>query len=263
MAAEHDISTWPRRGEAAKRLGISVATLRRYEGKLIIPIKDKNGEHRFDPQELEALAARLKKRGVRKAAAQARTDAPRPAPSRDVPPPESRVSGVNTKRAFEMFEQNYSRARVVIELGESVENVDWLNERYLVMSGKMNAEAAQRLVRGVGVPTAPTREERPAAREISDAEILAAPIALLDETDRARRKWIGQINARKQRYEEAWRAVLAERVAATPTRDVGAQTMDDEELRARPRESLTRAESELVVLIEEERDRDRPFRSAC
>jgi len=78
MAAAHDFSTWPRRGEAAKRLGISVATLRRYEGELIHPIKDKNGEHRFDPQELEALAEKLRKRGVRKAASKQRTDAPRP-----------------------------------------------------------------------------------------------------------------------------------------------------------------------------------------
>jgi hypothetical protein len=31
MAVDHDISTWPRRSDAAKRLGVSVTQLRRYE----------------------------------------------------------------------------------------------------------------------------------------------------------------------------------------------------------------------------------------
>ena len=54
MAASIDFSASPRREGAAKRLGISVATLRRYEGELLHPMKDGNGHHRFDPEDLRA-----------------------------------------------------------------------------------------------------------------------------------------------------------------------------------------------------------------
>ena len=163
MAAAHDFGTWPRRGAAAKRLGVSVATLRRYEGKRINPIKDKNGDHRFDPEELDALAKQLQKRKTRKpptAPKALRNKAPPRDPPRDVPP-EPRVSGAVTKRAFEMFEQNYSRARVAIELGETVENVNWLYDQYRDMSGRVSADRTSRAVRSTGESSDTTHPDRP------------------------------------------------------------------------------------------------------
>ncbi len=53
MAVDHDIGTWPRRNDAAKRLGVNVTQLRRYEHGRITPILDANGDNRFDPAELE------------------------------------------------------------------------------------------------------------------------------------------------------------------------------------------------------------------
>ena len=262
MAAAHDFSTWPRRGEAAKRLGISVATLRRYEGKLIHPIKDKNGEHRFDPQELDALAEKLRKRGVRKAASKQRTDAPRPAPSRDAPP-EPRVSGATTKRAFEMFEQKYSRARVTIELGEPIENVNWLHENYLAMSGKAVAPAAQRAAGGGAVAAVTPRREEYVVRSIDENELRSRPRRLLNDMDLDLLQWIEKDDAERALLEEKRRAVRAERAASGA--DV-TQTIDEVELRARPRESLTPAERELVEIIEtlfDEESRSRTARRAA
>jgi hypothetical protein len=71
----------------------SVATLRRYEGKLITPIKDKNGDHRFDPQELAALAEKLRKRNVRKAAKKPGPSAPPTAAAPPVRDPVARHVG--------------------------------------------------------------------------------------------------------------------------------------------------------------------------
>ena len=48
----------------AKRLGKSVATVRRLEGVELFPTLDEDGTHQFDPAEVELLAARMD-RGLR------------------------------------------------------------------------------------------------------------------------------------------------------------------------------------------------------
>jgi hypothetical protein len=48
-----------RRAQVAKRIGKSVATVRRLEGTELFPTVDEDGTHRFDPAEVEAFAARL------------------------------------------------------------------------------------------------------------------------------------------------------------------------------------------------------------
>lgn len=45
----------PTRGQVAKRLGKNVSWVRRREGSLLNPVKDKSGIHRFDEQEVEGL----------------------------------------------------------------------------------------------------------------------------------------------------------------------------------------------------------------
>ena len=45
------------RKEVAKRLKLSVASIRRLEGNVLFPIVDRNGVHRFDPADVDALAS--------------------------------------------------------------------------------------------------------------------------------------------------------------------------------------------------------------
>src|SRR5438093_13604502 len=48
------------RGQVAKRIGRSIATVRRIEGTLLHPQRDANGVLRFAPAEVDRLAARLR-----------------------------------------------------------------------------------------------------------------------------------------------------------------------------------------------------------
>jgi hypothetical protein len=146
---------------------------------------------------------------------------------------------VITRRAFEMFERNENRARVAMELGEPVENVNWLYEQYLVMSGKMSAEQARRAVQG-GPPTPEPRRNAVRAREV-DPRDLAARRHTLDPVDRELLQWIEKSDAQKKVYEERRQAVVAERSAATAPGHVPIE-VNDEEIAARPREMLTDAE---------------------
>lgn len=47
------------RGGVAKRLGKSIATVRRMEGVELHPVRDERGVHRFDPDEVEQIANAL------------------------------------------------------------------------------------------------------------------------------------------------------------------------------------------------------------
>jgi hypothetical protein len=50
--------------QVARRLGKSVATVRRLEGAQLHPYVDASGVHRFDVREVERLARRLNIRGA-------------------------------------------------------------------------------------------------------------------------------------------------------------------------------------------------------
>jgi hypothetical protein len=268
VAADHDIRSWPRRRDAAKRAGVSESALLRYEGKYVNSVRDGRGHRRYDPQELAKLATRIareERRGTRKRSTKARTPtaASPAAPSVAAPtePAEPRVSGVLTRRAFEMFDRNESRARVCMELGEPIENVNWLYENYLVLSEKMTLEAARRFVRG-GTPPAATRREEFVARSVDPTE-LASRRGRLDAADRALLEWIEQSDAQKRVHDEKRQAVLAERAASSPTNDGNAVPLDvdDEEIAARPRDSLTPAERELRDIIDQLKEEEARRRS--
>lgn len=47
------------RKQVARRLGKSIATVRRIEGVLLHPTRDERGVHHFDPNEVEALAGEV------------------------------------------------------------------------------------------------------------------------------------------------------------------------------------------------------------
>lgn len=52
------------RSQVARRLGRSLATVRRAEGRVLHPTVDVRGVHRFDAAEVDALAARLLETGT-------------------------------------------------------------------------------------------------------------------------------------------------------------------------------------------------------
>lgn len=51
------------RSQVAQRLGRSLATVRRLEGTVLHPQQDPQGVHRFDPDEVEAVASHLAETG--------------------------------------------------------------------------------------------------------------------------------------------------------------------------------------------------------
>jgi DNA-binding transcriptional MerR regulator len=203
MDSGDDISQWPQRSEAAKRLGISVTTLRRYEGKLITPVVDERGENRFNPKDLDALARQLRKRKERRVVKRS-GDAPRKsAPAKG--PPEPRVSGETTKRAFEMFEKSVPLSRVVIDLEEASETVEWLHERWLTLSGrKPESPPPARTAKPM------TRAEWFAAHQVdvtkngvSPAQVRALPMHLRDQGDEELLRLEEKIDAEKRAWEAA------------------------------------------------------------
>lgn len=63
------------RKQVARRLGKSVATVRRLEGHLLHPSRDSRGIHRFDPNEVESLVQDVERGRVVLVAELARTQA--------------------------------------------------------------------------------------------------------------------------------------------------------------------------------------------
>jgi hypothetical protein len=109
------------RGQVAARLGISVSTVRRYEGDKLHPTVDEHEVRWFDEKEVAALAATLAnstgaKRSASTSAAMARA-------------PESRTAGEIAALVFERFEQRQSHAEIVIGLRLEPEIVAHLFEQ--------------------------------------------------------------------------------------------------------------------------------------
>jgi len=235
--------------------------LLRYEEKrLLNPIRDAKGHRRYDPEELRKLGARLARegRGVRKTVRRARAETPRPLPARDVPP-EPRVSGVITKRAFEMFERGESRSCVAIEFGEPVENVNWLHENWLAMSGRKGA--AQTSARdSIPWSSPPRPRAEPVVKITTEAQVRAIPPEQRTEADRDWIRWIDQLDEEKRRHDEAHKgdgmegpekvATAAPKAARDstppsslpPRTESGIPVTTEEEIRARSPEQRSEAD---------------------
>jgi hypothetical protein len=201
MTADHDFRSWPRRSAAAKRLGVSIQALLRYEGKLVTPIRDAEGHRRYDPQELAELGAKLARgrRPSHRPNPRAPTADSHPA-STPAPPLEPRVSGTLTKRAFEMFERGDSRACVAIELGEPVENVNWLHENWLAMSGRKAAQIPSAgMAASVSRSSHRQSKREPELRMVSEAEVRARAPELRSDMDREMLRWMDQLDEEKRR----------------------------------------------------------------
>jgi hypothetical protein len=91
------------RADVAKRIGASIATVRRFEGELLHPAEDPDGTHWFDPKEVTALAARRANEGKAKISNASSTKATRP-------------RGEIAALVFERFEQRQSHAEIVMGL---------------------------------------------------------------------------------------------------------------------------------------------------
>ncbi len=97
--------------------------------------------------------------------------------------------------ALARLPRQFLASQVVIDLALAPEDVEWLREKWLAMSGRAGPPPA----------TAPEAPQRAAPRqpghELSEAELLATPNHQLDETDRQRKRWIITIDERKRKWE--------------------------------------------------------------
>ena len=176
------------------------------------------------------------------------------------------MSGDVTKRALEMFEQNYSRLRVAMELGETVENVNWLWENYLEFSGKKGAQAVPRSGGQESQPGGRVRrhvgQDTPPPGVNYEWYLRSRPRESLDANELSDLLYAERVDARKALYEEKQRAVVAERAAiAVGDVQVGA-VVDVEALLARAGDSLTVAEREFLKVVEACRDHERRMGTA-
>jgi DNA-binding transcriptional MerR regulator len=107
------------RADVADRLGVSVATVRRYEGTLLNPTVDNSGAHWFSPKEVTALAASRANQALDRGTIR-----------NAKPVPEARTRGEVAALVFERFEQRQSHAEIVIGLRVEPEVVGELFEQY-------------------------------------------------------------------------------------------------------------------------------------
>lgn len=108
------------RGQVADRLGVSVSTVRRYEGARLHPTVDQNDVRWFDEREVAAVAAEL----VNEASAK-RTRGSAPASA-----PQARSAGETAALVFERLEQRQSLAEIVIGLRVAPEAVRTLFDQW-------------------------------------------------------------------------------------------------------------------------------------
>ena len=107
------------RADAAARLGVSVATIRRYEGSRLHPTVDSSGAHWFSAKEVTALAASRANQALDRGQI------------RNTPPaPDARTRGEIAALVFERFEQRQSHAEIVIGLRVEPELVGELFDQY-------------------------------------------------------------------------------------------------------------------------------------
>jgi hypothetical protein len=155
VSSTNDKSDRLSRTEVAKRIGVSVPTVRRYEGTLLHPDRDEHGVHWFDPREVTALAASrandaLARNKIRNAK----------------PANETRTRGELAALVFERFEQRQSQAEIVIGLRVEPETVRELFDLYC--RGLIEAQLAKKQ------PCSPLQNELPCVHKTDLARRLQA-----------------------------------------------------------------------------------------
>ncbi len=172
------------RADAAARLGVSVATVRRYEGSRLHPTVDSSGAHWFSAKEVTALAASRANQALDRG--QIRNAKPAP---------EARTRGEIAALVFERFEQRQSHAEIVIGLRVEPELVMELFDQYCF--GLTERQLAKR------EPRVPVVDD---IEKVSPAE-LAQRLASLPDAQVTRisvGRWRGAYPAGVDRADYAW-----------------------------------------------------------
>lgn len=127
------------RGQVAERLGVSVSTVRRYEGSRLHPNVDADAVHWFDPKEVAGLVVELAQEPRATRRRNAATNAGLPVRSR----------GEIAALVFELFEQRQSLPEIVIALRIEPETVRGLFEQWCLglIEGELQMKREPRLPR--------------------------------------------------------------------------------------------------------------------
>jgi hypothetical protein len=172
------------RADAAARLGVSVATVRRYEGTQLHPTVDSNGAHWFSAKEVTALAASRANQALDRG--QIRIVKPAP---------DARTRGDIAALVFERLEQRQSHAEIVIGLRVEPELVAELFDQYCF--GLTERQLAKR------EPRVPVVDD---IEKVARAE-LAQRLASLPDAQVTRisvGRWRGAYPAGQDRADYAW-----------------------------------------------------------
>lgn len=175
------------RGQVAARLGISVSTVRRYEGDRLHPTVDENDVRWFDEKEVAALAAELANKSSSKASRNSGA-----ANARAV---DQRTAGEIAALVFERFDQRQSLAEIVVGLRVEPDHVAQLFDHY--SRGLTERQLCKR------EPNVPLVDDIPQVhRSELERRLAALPDAEVTRISVAR--WRGQYPAGEDRAEYAW-----------------------------------------------------------
>lgn len=134
-------TAWLTRGQVATRLGVSVSTVRRYEGDRLHPRMGEDDVRWFDDKEVASLAAALanEPRAVRRRNGEDVSGAPTP----------QRTQGEIAAQVFERLEQRQSLAEIVIGVRVDPDVVRALHEQWSLglIEGQLRREREPRLQR--------------------------------------------------------------------------------------------------------------------
>jgi hypothetical protein len=172
------------RAQVAERIGTSIATVRRLEGKGLTPHVDDEGTHRFHPKEVAALAA-----------SRANEATGREKIRNPIPVPEARTRGELAALVYERFEQRQSHAEIVIGLRVEPETVRELFDQWCL--GLVEGQLRKR------APNVPLEEDIERANSVGLANRLAAlPDGALTRISVGR--WRGRYQAGDDQADYAW-----------------------------------------------------------
>jgi hypothetical protein len=167
---------WLTRGQVARRLGLSVASVRRFEGSRLHPRCDEHGVWLFDPEEVRGLAAERARRdgGDSKAA--------------------RLHEGDLAARVFELFEAGRSLSAIVRELHEEPAKIRRLHREWRAGFGDPDGDGDD--------------SEIEAARRRDEAELAA-----WEEEMRAAQRRENELDAAEREHGRGTRGRLRERRA--------------------------------------------------
>jgi hypothetical protein len=151
------------RAHVAERLGVSLSTVRRFEGVRLHPVTGRGGVRLFDPTEVAALAAELATRRG-KVAGQGAPGAHKMPQERPGPAAAERTPGELAALVFERLERRESLAEIVVGLKVPPAVVRELHREWLVGLTEGELQRPE--------PLLPTDQERQAReRHVTAAEL--------------------------------------------------------------------------------------------